>query len=109
MILNRSLHEVIVDNESKVYFGNTRTVAENGDSRFTRGFWLVDLLVNQRDGRYIDIALGWYAIHCIMDDFGELVCDVFNFVADENDDNLLEWMFATAFEDGRIDLDSLDC
>lgn len=108
-MLPNSLHEVICDNDSQVYFGNLRTVAENGDLRFSGNFWLVDLLVKYHDGRYVDIALGWYAIHCIMDDFGELVCEEFIFVAHEHDDNLSSWEYAAVFKDGRIDLDFLDC
>lgn len=98
-----SLYEIVRNDDSTVYFGNPRTVAENNDLRFSGNFWLVDLLVKPRDGRYVDIALGWYAIHCIMDDFGELVCDEFDFIAREAADNLRAWEFAVVI-DGNFNI-----
>lgn len=102
-MIPNSLHEIIYDHNSKAYFGNVRTVAENGDSLLTGSFWLVDMHVHYIDGRRNHIAYDWRAIHCIMDDFGELVCDEFDFIAREAADNLRAWEFAVVI-DGNFNI-----
>lgn len=98
-----SLHEVVRTDDFAVYFGNMRSVAENGDSSFFGCHWLVDLLIKPHDEPRAEIAFGWYAIHCIMDDFGELVCDEFDFIAREAADNLRAWEFAVVI-DGNFNI-----
>lgn len=96
-----SLHEVVRTDEFAVYFGNMRSVAENGDSSFFGCHWLVDLLIKPHDEPRAEIAFGWYAIRCVMDDFGELICSDFDFLAHEQESNILLWEFAIVV-DGRI-------
>lgn len=82
------------------WYTNIRTTAENADPRIRYTGWLIDLVGRSDAYPDAEVIIGGYAIHCLMDDFGELISSEQYYIAGNDTDWL--WEYAVVV-DGRID------